>query len=152
VGALQRTAIRCVGVCCVVTAAVGLYWSAFLHPDAGADLAGEAPHLRAFLYPMRAICFLCLTALILIGHDFVRLRTRARKVLISLLAFELIYYAIIRLALSLVQDNSLGVSFSYAYILASVGFVPQIVCVLPLWALPLTWWATRETGRITGRY
>jgi hypothetical protein len=148
--ALQKTALRWIGICCLLTGGAGLCICPVMWPDWRPALTREAPYLASLFYPMRVISVACLTTLMVVGRDFIRLRTKASSVLMAVFAFELAYYVIGRITLLFVRENPLGVSFSYAYVLAKAGFVPQIACLLPVWGLPLTWWATRHVGPDSG--
>ncbi len=128
---------------------LGLFW--FVVSDSMQDL--DNPYFGPIFYVTSLICIGCYITLLVCGVKFVRLRTNVFKLFVGVVIFEVAYFVIkpliISLIISHISSRSCLVGIFLATGLADGGLVFQFFILFPLWAPILVGWAIRKL-RLSG--
>lgn len=137
---IARFALGFVGAVAIVLALSGFAYNFSTirvnYSNAFADI--EQYFYHAF-YTMSAICLACYT-LLYIGVQMIRGKTDVTRLLILLIAFEVLYFFAIG-SLWLLPDY--GMSIAGATGVANGGLTIQVITIFPLWAPPVALIASR---------
>ena len=89
-----KVILRVIGLITILLAGMGLWYnSKTLFADYSDVLTDQSiPYFYPAFYTMSAICIICYVALIIIGIQFLRLRTGLRRIFAGVLIFEFIYF------------------------------------------------------------
>lgn len=137
---LPHYALHFVGSVSVVLAGVGLWHNMSLLSAPVLPEPGMLYLPHAF-YAMSAICIACYLALLLIGVQFIRLRTSWFKPFVWLIVFEVVYFFGIGMYLS--DTNWFGSVWTRVAV-AHGAMSFQLITLFVLWGPLLARWATKR--------
>ena len=138
-----KVILRVIGLITILLAGMGLRYNSITlfadYSDAFTDR--PIPYFYPAFYTMSAICIICYVALIIIGIQFIRLRTGLRRFFVGVLIFEFVYFFSIGF---LWLPPNIGLSIGAATGIANGGLMLQALILFPLWAPFVVGWAERN--------
>ena len=139
---IARVALGFVGAVAIVLALCGFAYNfSTIRVDYSNAFGHDIdPYFYHAFYTMSAICLACYTLLLYIGVQMIRGKTDVTRLLVLLIAFEVLYFFAIG-SLWLLPDY--GMSIGGATGVANGGLMIQVFSLFPLWAPPVAFIASR---------
>ena len=140
---IAKVILRVIGLISIILAGLGLWYnSKTLFADYSDVFTDRSiPYFYPAFYTMSAICIICYVVLIIIGIQFLRLRTGLRRIFAGVLIFEFIYFFSLGF---LWLPPDIGRSIGAATGVANGGLMLQAFILFPLWAPFAVGWAGRN--------
>ena len=140
-GRAKRNVLRFVGLCCLLMAAVGFFYTLnylrFIHEI---PIDEETPYFNHAYYIMVTICSIFYTTLCVFGIKFLMLDTKLRYWFLILIVVEIVYFLALGITPAVVE-MSIAKSIATALGVANGGLMPQAITLFLLWAPVLVFWA-----------
>lgn len=135
--------LRLVGAMAIALSILGLYYnfSGLSRYFANPGYDPETPYFESAFTLMSAVCIACYIALVIIGAQFLRGRSKFLHIFTGILIFEVIYFYAAAV-MSFVPK--LGMSIAAALGVSNGGLVFQGLILFPIWAPLAVNWAARR--------